>query len=56
VCRRPRGRVVAFRSVAAGARRGEKRIDVGVFVFTSEDVSYYDHFDWLYEVDWYQPR
>ncbi|HTX08974.1 MAG TPA: hypothetical protein VME22_10210 [Solirubrobacteraceae bacterium] len=24
--------------------------------FTSEDFSYYDHFDWPQEIDWYQPR
>ena len=29
---------------------------VPIVSFTSEDVSYYDHFDWPYEVDWYQPR
>jgi hypothetical protein len=24
--------------------------------FTSGDISYYDHFDWPYEIDWYQTR
>jgi Tol biopolymer transport system component len=28
---------------------------VPVVSFTSQDFSYYDHFDWPYEVDWYQP-
>jgi Tol biopolymer transport system component len=29
---------------------------VSVVRFTSDDFSYYDHFDWPEEVDWYQPR
>ncbi len=28
---------------------------VPVFSFTSGDFSYYDHFDWPTEIDWYQP-
>lgn len=28
---------------------------VPVFSFTSGDFSYYDHFDWPAEIDWYQP-
>ncbi|MGO9884152.1 MAG: hypothetical protein ACLPV4_14170 [Solirubrobacteraceae bacterium] len=28
---------------------------VPVFSFTSGDFSYYDHFDWPKEIDWYQP-
>lgn len=28
---------------------------VPVVSFTSGDISYYDHFDWPYEIDWYQP-
>ena len=28
---------------------------VPVFSFTSGDVSYYDHFDWPTQIDWYQP-
>ncbi len=29
---------------------------VPIVSFSSQEVSYYDHFDWPYEVDWYQPR
>jgi dipeptidyl aminopeptidase/acylaminoacyl peptidase len=29
---------------------------VSVIHFTSNDFSYYDHFDWPDEIDWYQPR
>ena len=29
---------------------------VPIISFTSDDISYYDHFDWPYEIDWYQPR
>jgi Tol biopolymer transport system component len=29
---------------------------VPVIDFTSNDFSYYDHFDWPDEIDWYQPR
>jgi hypothetical protein len=29
---------------------------VPIVTFTSDDFSYYDHFDWPYEIDWYQPR
>jgi hypothetical protein len=28
---------------------------VPVLSFTSGDFSYYDHFDWPAEIDWYQP-
>ena len=28
---------------------------VPVFSFTSGDFSYYDHFEWPTEIDWYQP-
>ena len=27
---------------------------VPIISFTSDDISYYDHFDWPYEIDWYQ--
>jgi hypothetical protein len=29
---------------------------VPIVSFTSDDFSYYDHFDWPYEIDWHQPR
>jgi hypothetical protein len=29
---------------------------VPILDFTSGDFSYYDHFDWPREIDWYQPR
>jgi Tol biopolymer transport system component len=29
---------------------------VPILDFSSGDFSYYDHFDWPYEIDWYQPR
>lgn len=29
---------------------------VPILSFTSDDFSYYDHFDWPYEIDSYQPR
>jgi WD40-like Beta Propeller Repeat len=29
---------------------------VPVVSFTSDDFSYYDHFDWPEEIDWYQPH
>jgi hypothetical protein len=29
---------------------------VSIIEFTSDDFSYYDHFDWPDEIDWYQPR
>jgi len=29
---------------------------VPIVSFTSDDFSYYDHFDWPEEIDWYQPR
>jgi hypothetical protein len=29
---------------------------VPIVSFTSDDFSYYDHFDWPNEIDWYQPR
>lgn len=28
---------------------------IPIISFTSGDISYYDHFDWPYEIDWYRP-
>jgi hypothetical protein len=29
---------------------------IPIVSFTSDDFSYYDHFDWPYEIAWNQPR
>jgi Tol biopolymer transport system component len=61
-----RSRLVFFRTRAGWSGVSKSMIElaptngsggaVSVIRFTGNDVSYYDHFDWPDEIDWYQPH
>jgi hypothetical protein len=50
------GQAAISRDTIELARTARSGSPVPVINFTSNDFSYYDHFDWPDQIDWSQPR